>query len=61
MFPVSKTWLALIGMPKTSRDLKKDCGEPGCPNDDRSQMLARGNEVIEQSGDFRSWHEADLR
>ena len=26
VFPVSKTWLALIGMPKTSRDTKKDCG-----------------------------------
>ena len=40
-------------MPKTSRDTKKDCGEPGCPNDHRSQVFARGDEVIEQSGDFR--------
>jgi hypothetical protein len=29
--------LALIDMPKTSRDMKKDCGEPGCPNHHRSQ------------------------
>ena len=41
-------------MPKTSRDTKKDCGEPGCPND-HAKVLARGDEVIEQSGDFRSW------
>src|SRR6266481_3884608 len=54
-FPISKTCWALIGMPKTSRDTKKDCGKPGCPNDHRSQVVARGDEVIEQSGDFRSW------
>jgi hypothetical protein len=24
-------------VPKTSRDMKKDCGKPGCPNDHRSQ------------------------
>jgi hypothetical protein len=35
--PISKTCGALIGVPKTSRDMKKDCGEPDCPNDDRSQ------------------------
>jgi hypothetical protein len=29
-------------VPKTSRDWKKDCGKPGCPNDHRSQVLARG-------------------
>jgi hypothetical protein len=45
---------------KTSRDWKKHCGKPGCPNDYRSQVLARGDEVIEQSGDFRSWHETDM-
>jgi hypothetical protein len=28
---------AHIGVPKTSRDTKKDCGKPGCPNDHRSQ------------------------
>ena len=53
VFPISKTCWALIGVPKTSRDTKKDCGKPGCPNDDRSQVLARGDEVIEQGGDFR--------
>ncbi|MEH2567843.1 SAM domain-containing protein [Bradyrhizobium sp. AZCC 2289] len=26
-----------IGGQKTSRDSKKDCGKPGCPNDHRSQ------------------------
>jgi hypothetical protein len=26
---------------ETSRDWKKECGEPGCPNDHRSQVLAR--------------------
>ena len=36
VFPISKTCWALIGVPKTSRDTKKDCGEPGCPNDHRS-------------------------
>ncbi|XSC43310.1 adenylate/guanylate cyclase domain-containing protein [Bradyrhizobium sp. RDT10] len=32
-----KDLLPLCGVPKTSRDTKKHCGEPGCPNDDRSQ------------------------
>jgi hypothetical protein len=27
--------------------MKKDCGELGCPNDHRSQVLARGDGVIE--------------
>src|SRR3979490_1875264 len=44
VFPVSKTCWALIGVPKTSRESKKDCGKPGCPNDHRSQVLARGDE-----------------
>jgi hypothetical protein len=26
----------------------------------RSQLVARGDEVIEQSGDFRFWHEPDM-
>src|SRR6266478_2429732 len=60
VFPLSRTCWALIGVPKTSRDMKKDCGEPACPNDRRSQTLARGDEVIEQSGDFRYWHETDI-
>jgi len=38
-----KDVLALIGVPKTSRDTKKDCGKPGCPNDHRRQVLARGD------------------
>jgi hypothetical protein len=38
VFPASKTWWALIGVLKTSRDMKKDCGEPGCPNDHRSRF-----------------------
>jgi hypothetical protein len=50
---------ALIGVPKTSRDTKKDCGKPGCPNDHHGQVLALGDEVIKQSAD-RSWHETDL-
>src|SRR5712672_2148284 len=45
VFPISKICGALIGAPKTSRDSKKDCGEPGCPNDHRRKMLARGDEV----------------
>ena len=40
------TW-ALIGVLKTSRDLKKDCGKPGCPNDRRSQCSPVWDEVIE--------------
>ena len=48
VFPLSKTCRALIGAPKTSRDTKKDCGKPGCPNDHRSQVFARGDEVIEK-------------
>src|SRR5882757_4558694 len=45
VFPLSKTWWALLGVLKTSRDLKKDCGKPGCPNDHRSQVLARGRRI----------------
>src|SRR5260370_40837333 len=37
VFPISKTCSPLFGGPKTSRDWKKDCGEPGYPNDNRSQ------------------------
>src|SRR5258706_15536061 len=43
VFPISKTWWAL-GVPKTSRDTKKDCGEPGCPND-HAKVLARAASV----------------
>src|SRR6266480_3482935 len=44
VFPLSKTWWALGGVPKTSCDWKKDCGELACPNDHPSQVLARGDE-----------------
>src|SRR5258708_34783081 len=46
VFPISKTWWALGG-PTISRDTKKDCGEPGCPNDHRSQLerLRRGDRM----------------
>jgi hypothetical protein len=37
---------------KTSRDWKKDCGKPDCPNDRPGRMLARGDEVIDEC-DFR--------
>jgi len=47
VFPLLKTCWALTGRPKTSRDMKKDCDKPGCPNEHRSQVLARGGEVIE--------------
>jgi hypothetical protein len=39
---------ALIGVPKTSRDMKKDCDKPGCPTDHRRQVLTLGDEMIEQ-------------
>jgi hypothetical protein len=45
VFPISKTRWAHIGGPMTSRDTKKDCDEPGCPNDHRSQCSPDG--VIE--------------
>jgi hypothetical protein len=35
--------------------MRKGCGKPGCPNDHRSQVLARGDEIINKSGDFRLW------
>jgi hypothetical protein len=35
-------------MPKILRNTQKDCGKPGCPNDYRIQVLARGDEMIEQ-------------
>src|ERR1700681_767736 len=43
MFSPSKTWWGHIGVATTSRDTKKHCGKPGCPNDHRSQVLARGD------------------
>src|SRR5260370_28025487 len=54
-FPLSKTCWALIGMPKTSRDSKKDCGEPGCPNDHKQS----GSTVCDER-DFRCWHQTDI-
>ena len=43
-----KDVLALISMPNILRDTQKDCGKPGCLNDYRIQVLARGDEMIEQ-------------
>ena len=40
VFPLLKTSWAPIGVLKTSREWEKDCGEPGCPNDHRSEVLA---------------------
>jgi hypothetical protein len=40
VFPLLKT-CCLIGVLKTSRDTKKHCGKPGCPNDHRSQDFTR--------------------
>jgi hypothetical protein len=39
-------------MPKILCDTEKDCGKPGCPNDHRSQVLARGDEMVEQEWGF---------
>jgi hypothetical protein len=47
VFPISKMCGARIGVAKTFRDTKKDCGKPGCPNDHRRKMLARWDEMIE--------------
>jgi hypothetical protein len=57
-FPISKMCGALIGVPKTSRDTKKDCGEPGCPNDHRRKMLARPSTVtqLRQHDTFDLYH-----
>src|SRR6476661_4948195 len=55
VFPLLKT-CCLIGVPKASRDMKKHCGKRGCPNDPSQPIGPPGDEVIEQSGDFRSWH-----
>src|SRR6202158_279747 len=55
VFPLSRTCWALIGVPKTSRDTRRNGGNPGYPNDHRSPALARGDEVIERV-DFRNWH-----
>ena len=47
VFPISKTCSPLFGGPKTSRDWKKDCGKPGCPNDYFAGGSSRSDEVIE--------------
>src|SRR5436190_14503552 len=62
VFPLSATCGALTGVPKTSRDTKKGCGEPGCPNDHRSQMLARGDEdrMTSANGTFRKCRDVRL-
>jgi hypothetical protein len=39
---------AVGSMPKILRDTQQDCGKPGCLNDNRIQVLARGDEMIEQ-------------
>jgi hypothetical protein len=39
--------LALIDVLRTSRDMRKDCGKQGCPNDHLGQGTRLGNEVIE--------------
>src|SRR4030081_1068965 len=50
VFQILTMCWALTSMPKILRDTQKDCGEPDCPNDHRSQVFSRGDEVIEQSG-----------
>ena len=47
VFPLSKTCWALIGVLKTSRDWKKDCGKPDCRN---KQRLRSGFRPIGASG-----------
>jgi hypothetical protein len=37
------------------RSAEKDSGKPGCPNDHRSQVLARDDEVSNKNGDFCIW------
>src|SRR5260221_12955301 len=51
VFPLSKTWWAL-GVLKTSRDTKKDCGKPGCPNDEDRMTSANGTK--------RTWRDVRL-
>jgi hypothetical protein len=50
----SRPWWA-IGGPKTSRDMKKDCGEPGCPNDRRSQPVATRIDATKSSSAVPAW------
>src|SRR5258705_11752774 len=50
VFPLSKMCGALIGGAKTPPDTKKDCGEPGCPNEHRTQGLAPGGRGVGQEG-----------
>jgi tetratricopeptide (TPR) repeat protein len=42
VFPILGTSWAPIGMPKTPRDTRKECGKRGCPSNNRSLVLARG-------------------
>src|SRR6266446_2945457 len=58
VFPLSKTWWALIGTSNTSRDTKKDCGEPGCPNDQSSPVFAGSDEDRMTSANGTSRHSA---
>src|SRR5713226_3786881 len=46
VFPLLKT-CCLIGVLKTSRDMKKDCGKPGCPNDITARWSPCRDELIE--------------
>jgi hypothetical protein len=48
VFLISKTCWALISTPKILRDTQKGRGKPGCLNNYRIQVLARGGEMIEQ-------------
>jgi tetratricopeptide (TPR) repeat protein len=49
--PISKTWWALGG-PTMSRDMKKDCGKPGCPNDITARWSPCRDELSNEC-DFR--------
>src|SRR5882724_2663363 len=55
VFPISKTWWALIGVPKPLAIRRRVAASRAARMTKSSQVVARDDEVIEQSGDFRSW------
>src|SRR5258706_14364989 len=58
-------YLGRVGVPKTSRDTKKDCEKPGCPSDHPGQGARpwrRGDRMSATSanGTFRTWRDVRL-
>jgi hypothetical protein len=51
--------LALIDVPMTWRDTRRDCGKPGCPNDIPTRMSQEATEALGMGGGPSLMYAAD--